>query len=144
MNKILLKHPNDVFKAIKNRKSTQTSDIKTLQVGEKTYTDNNIADGFYDNISQLKTLHDVTSPSFERFSEDHRHIVEICKSGAKIPKLTEEKAEHLLRKIKPGVSDYFSVTAAHFLNGGTVAIQHFQFLLNTIIDNIEVCSVEEF
>ena len=53
------------------------------------------------------------------------------------------QAEDLLKKIRPGVSDFFSITAAHFINGGTATIRHFQFLVNTIIKNIELASIEE-
>ena len=102
-----------------------------------------MSDGFYDSISQLKTLKAVTATSFDRFSEDHRHITEICRSGMKIPKLSLSKAESLLRKIRPGVSDFFSVTAAHYINGGALTIKHFQFLVNTIIDAIELASIDE-
>ena len=140
---LISKQPRDIFKASKNTKSSQTGKLKSLQVGNKIYSEENIADGFYDSISELKTLPEITATAFERFSEDHRHIVEICKSGRKIPKITLIQAEALLKKIRPSVSDIFSVTAAHYVNGGTTTIRHFQFLLNTVIENIELSAVEE-
>ena len=45
--------------------------------------------------------------------------------------------------MKPNASDFYSITAAHFLNGGSLAIKHFQFLVNKLLDNIELSSVEE-
>ena len=140
---LLSKQPKEIFKSFRNAKSAQSSKIKSLQVGEKTYSEETVADGFFDSISQLKTLPEITSSSFERFAEDHRHIVEICKSSDKIPMMTEAKAEKLLRKIRPGVSDFFSVTAAHYLNGGATTIKHFQFLVNVIILEIELSSIDE-
>ena len=140
---ILSKQPKDIFKAFKSNKASDSAKVKSLKVGNRTYSEHNISDGFFDSISQLKTLSSVTATSFDRFSEDYRHITEICKSGKKIPKISEAGAEALLRRIRPGVSDFFSVTAAHFVNGGPLAIKHFQFLLNSVIDTIEIAAIEE-
>ena len=140
---ILSKHPKDIFKAFKRNKTDESAKIKSLKVGNRTYSEDNIADGFFDSISQLKTLNTVTATSFDRFSEDYRHITEICKSGMKIPKISESGAEALLRRIRPGVSDFFSVTAAHYINGGALAIKHFQFLMNSVIDAIDIAAIEE-
>ena len=142
-NDILSKQPSKVYKTIKNRKSSQSSKLKSLKVGDKTYNEESVADGFYDSLVQLKTLPKVTATSFERFSEDHRHIVEICKEAPKIPKLSESQAEKLLKKIRPSVADFFSITAAHYLNGGGTTIRHFQFIVNSILNSIEVSCVEE-
>ena len=72
--------PKDIFKAVKARKS-KNSEIKELVVGEKVYTDEDVANGFFDSISDLKTLHGVTSLSYDTFADYHRHIIEICQSG---------------------------------------------------------------
>ena len=45
--------------------------------------------------------------------------------------------------MKPHVSDYFSITAAHYHHGGDVAILHFQFIFNIILEKIESAYVEE-
>ena len=140
---LLSQQPKDIYKKFRSNKSAQSSKVKMLQVGNKIYNEAKVADGFYDSISQLKSMPDITATSFERFSEDYRHILEISKAGSKIPKLDEQKAEALLRKIRPAVSDIYSITAAHYLNGGPVAIRHFQFLLNTILDTIELSSIAE-
>ena len=50
--------------------------------------------------------------------------------------MTVEKAEKLLRSIKPSVCDHFKISALHFLNGGPSAIKHFQLLMNLVIQNI--------
>ena len=140
---LLSKQPKDIFKSFRNAKSSQATKIRKLHVGDKTYSEENVADGFYDSISQLKTISEITASSFERFAEDHRHIVEICKSGAKIPEISVAQAEALLKKIRPGVSDIFSITAAHYINGGNTTIKHFQFLFNTVLRNIELASIDE-
>ena len=143
LHSLLSKDTRSIFNKFRKTKASQTGKIKSLQVGDKTYSEENIADGFYESISSLKTLPDIASPSFDRFCEDYHHIVEICKDGQKIPLLTEETAEKLLRRIKPGVSDFYSVTAAHYLHGGRVGIRHFLFLINMIIEEVELASIRE-
>ena len=133
---LLSKNPSQVFKTIKSHKTKDSKSIKSLKVGEKIYTEEFVADGFFDSVSSLKSLPPITSPSFDRFSEDHRHIIEICKSGRKIPRITYSKAKELLQKIRPSVTDFYSVSAAHFINGGDIAITHFQYLFNTVLENI--------
>ena len=140
---LLSKEPKKVFKSFKKTKASQSRKIQSLQVGEKTYAEDNVADGFFDSISELKTIKDITATSFNRFAEDHRHIIKICKSGVKIPEISLPGAWELLRKIRPGVSDFSSVTAAHFLYGGDVTVRLFQFLINTVIKNIEFAAIEE-
>ena len=41
------------------------------------------------------------------------------------------------------MSDIYSITAAHYMNGGPVAIRHFQFLINTILETIELSCIPE-
>ena len=142
-NDILSSKPRQIFKAIKANKSQQSETIKKLKVGHKLYTDDTVPDGFYDSISTLKTLDEITATSYDSFASDYQHILEISKEGLKVPRISLEKAEMLLRKMRPNVSDYYSITAAHFLNGGKAAIEHFQFLINMLLDNIELSSVEE-
>ena len=64
---LLSKQPKDIFKAFKNANSSQTEKLKSLQVGNKIYSEENIADGLYDSISELKTLPEITATAFERF-----------------------------------------------------------------------------
>ena len=45
--------------------------------------------------------------------------------------------------MRPNVSDIFSVTAAHYINGGPTTIKHFQFLLNCVFESIELAAVDE-
>ena len=89
----------NIFKAFKSAKSSESTKVKSLKVGENTYVEDKVADGFFHHISKLKTLTEVTATSFDQFAEDHRHIVEISKSCENIPKISEAKAEALLRKI---------------------------------------------
>ena len=142
LNQILTNQPKEVFKAVKANKS-KNSDIKKLIVGDKVYTDDSVADGFFDNISELKTLHKITATSYESFADDHRHIIEISQSGKQIPRISIHEATNLLSKMKPNVTDFYSISAAHFLNAGDLGIKHFQFMFNKLLANIELASLEE-
>ena len=142
-HEILTKNPREVFRRIKSKKAKESSSIDALHVGDKLYTNDNVSDGFFDSISDLKTVRKVTSASFKQFSEDHANIIALCKSAQQIPKITLLDAEALLREIKPNVSDYFSITAAHYLHGGEVAIKHFCYLFNTVLENIEIAAADE-
>ena len=140
---LLSKSPKNISEAFKSAKSSESTKVKSLKVGENTYVEDKVADGFFHHVSKLKTLTEITATSFDQFAEDHRHIVEISKSCENIPKISEAKAEALLRKIRPGVTDFFSVSASHYINGGPLTIRHFQFLVNTVLERIELAAIDE-
>ena len=142
LNKILTDQPKDIFKAVKANKP-KISEVKKLVVGNKVYTDDDVADGFFDNISNLKTIDKITATSYDSFAEDHKHIIEICRAGHQIPRISFSDAKQLLQKMRPHVSDFYSITAAHFLYGGDCGITHFMVMLNKLFSNIELASVEE-
>ena len=45
--------------------------------------------------------------------------------------------------MKPHVSDFWSITPLHYLNAGQEGLIHFNFLLNFIINDINLASVKE-
>ena len=79
----------------------------------------------------------------EQFRFDYELIREISQSGTKIPPISLVKAEELLHSLKPSVCDHFNVSALHYINGGPHAIKHFQVLVNSAIENIEITTCEE-
>ena len=102
--------------------------------------------GFFKSISTLKTRDNnklKQCTTFKEFIADHHHILEICKAGSKIPPLSYESAEKLLRSIKSSVIDLYSVSARHYINGGAIAIKHFQLLLNAVLDDINNYAIDE-
>ena len=54
-----------------------------------------------------------------------------------------EKSTKILNKMKANVSDLFSITPAHYLNAGEAGIEHFNFLLNCIIEDVNNATIEE-
>ena len=63
--------------------------------------------------------------------------------GARIPPLDFFQAQKLLKSIKPSVTDIFSISALHYLNGGDPAVTHFQLLLNAVIADVENYALSE-
>ena len=51
---IMGENPAKVFKFIKSMKNTDSGTIDKLNVGQRTYTGINVADGFYESMSSLK------------------------------------------------------------------------------------------
>ena len=80
------------------------------------------------SISSLKKLDNEALSSSESFisaSQTYKHILEICRAGSKVPKLSAKKAEKFLKSMRPSVNDYFSITASHYLNSGESGFEHF-------------------
>ena len=110
------------------------------------YLGDQVPDGFFDSLSQLKSIDQqklLISPSFQDFKDEYSHILEVCESGQPIPEISEMKAHELLKRIKPEVRDLYSITANHYLHAGTPGIKHFQLLLNTFINDISLLTITE-
>ena len=138
---ILSSDPNSVFRKIKSSKRSHPK-VHTLQVGPKTYTGESVSDGFYDSVSNLKTVHSMSTPSSDDFFLDYKYIMNIC-SKATLPPITYQQAKDILFKIRPCVSDLFSITAYHYLHAGQVGLDHFYLLLSCLICDINTISLAE-
>ena len=144
---ILTTNSKAAFHQLRSIKSSSTSSkISELIVQDKVYCGDSVKDGFYENIQQLKTLQpEVKScSSCDDFKFDYNLIRDICKVGQKVPLLDLEAAEKLLHNLKPTVCDHWGVSAFHYIHGGPHALHHFQFLINTALEDIENTSCEEF
>ena len=65
-----------------------------------------------------------------------------CSAGLKIPQVSTQDAERLLKSLKPDVNDLYSITPRHYTNAGIEGLNHFRFILNTIISNINLSSLD--
>ena len=54
-----------------------------------------------------------------------------------------ETSTNILKRVRPNVNDYYSITASHFMNAGDAGIFHFYLLLKTLIADIGLIVVEE-
>ena len=145
LDTILSGDPRAAFKELRQLKATKSEKIAELKVGDKVFQGDKVADGFFENILQLKTMKPETRncSSCENARFDYKLVLEIAKSGEKIPPLNLEKAESLLYSLKPSVCDHYNISSLHYLHAGPEGVRHFQFLVNSAIENIELTTCEE-
>ena len=116
-----------------------------LKVREKLYTGEQVPDGFYESVLKLKTkTEDVdNSQYFHDFKLDYLHILEMCRSEARMAPITDIEALKILERMKPDVLDFFSVTPYHYLYAGPAGWQHFTLLLNALIYDLSNIDLSE-
>ena len=86
LHKILSNDPSLLYKSIRENKKNKESRIQKLMVKDKLYLGEQVPDGFYDSLLQLKSVDQLSldvSPSYLNYSEDYDHIMEICQQGEK-------------------------------------------------------------
>ena len=143
---IFSKDSPSLFKRIKSYNRGKGSKIQKLVVGNKTYLDEAVPDGFFDSISKLKSrdLESLeNSDYFDDFSTDYQNILKICETGDRIPPISENDAFDLLQKMKPDVNDYYSVTPNHFTYAGPAGWKHFHLLLSALIEDVSNTDIVE-
>ena len=83
------------------------------------------------------------NPAFPDVSNEYHHILDICKSGLKIPALSLAKVADILTSMKKHVNDFYSITSLHYLNAGDEGIFHFFHLMNAVISNVNISGIAE-
>ena len=74
---------------------------------------------------------------------DYENVLKMARHGIKIPPISPKHATEILYKLRTSVNDFISITTAHFINAGMEGLEHFHFLLNTIIVDVNLSSLEE-
>ena len=145
LNKLCSTAPSQTFRALKSIRNSKIKKISKLHVGHRTYIGDEVPDGMYESIRNLKTEPDSSDncPEHPDFSTEYGHILDICQSGQKIPALSRAKADKLLNSIRKQVNDYYSITALHYINAGPAGYEHFHVILNAIINNINLAGLAE-
>ena len=136
--------PSSIQKMIRASKSTKSADIQLLNVDGTEYVGEHVKTGFFKSISSLKKRN--TSLFIENDAnvlDDYRNILDICMNKRDIPFISFENAFKILCKMKKNVADFSSITTNHFLNLGEKGIEHFFFLMNCIIHDVNNASIEE-
>ena len=125
---------------------SRSSKIQKLTVRNRSYTGAAVCDGFFDSISNLKSINLSSledSPTFSAYSEDFRNIMDICAQSERIPSIKFTEAVRILDNLKPDVNDYYSITPKHFINAGPAGYRHFFMLLNGFIDDLNSIKISE-
>ena len=147
LHNILSTNPSSVFKFIKNCKGTNISGVERLTVGDDIYLNERVPDGFYTSMTTLKycdftKLRNEEPLIAEQFS-NYEHILKLISSDLPIAPISSEKAVSLLHRIKKDVRDFYSITARHYIYAGVQGICHFRDLLNLILTDVSLASLNE-
>ena len=133
-----------VFKKIKSMKSSAAKPISFLKVGTDVYHGDEVRDGFYRSITELKSKSSVEAETeVSEYIRDYKYILEICQNKRDLPNIPTSTSTKILLGMKKTVNDYFSITPAHYINAGDAGLDHFNHLLNFIIDDVNNATVEE-
>ena len=146
MHDILTNDPSKAFKMLRSCKTSSAQSISEIHVGDSVYTGDNVAYGFFTSLQELKSKEDSSIESCRTcssFKFDYNLIIEICQAGERVPPLSLKDAESLLHSLRPSVCDHWNTSASHYINGGPVALKHYQMLLNIAIENIDFTNVDE-
>ena len=137
--------PTAAYNALRKANQSNMSLPTSIHTGSKTFHGDSVPDGIFESIKELKTepVADIYSDDNPDFSAEYQLIVDICRSRSCIPSLSLHETEALLKSLKSSVNDFFSITPLHFLHAGPIGIEHFQFLLNTVIENINLSGLPE-
>ena len=136
---------SQIFKRIRAYKKPPIKDIPYLNVGSKTFHGNDVKNGFYASISELKKKdknYDKKAKHFD-YKDDYKNILDLCSNKRDLPNISVEDSNKILFKMKRSVTDLYDITPAHFINAGLAGLQHFNFILNCIIDDVNNASIEE-
>ena len=134
-----------IFKRIRALKKPPAREIPYLNVGSKTFHGNDVKNGFYASISQLKKKENNVDKIAKHFDykDDYKNILDLCQNKRDLPNISTECSNKILYKMKASVTDLYDITPAHFINAGNAGLEHFNFLLNCIINDVNNASVEE-
>ena len=145
LDRLLSKHPISAYQTLKRSKYSRTQKVNKMMVGDMTYLGKTVPDEIFESIRRLKTEPTTpnTDPAVPIFDEEYKMILNICKSGRKIPVMSKEKSTKILHSIRKNVNDFYSITASHYLHAGVAGEDHFHFLLNAVISNVNLGGVPE-
>ena len=145
LNKICARNSTSTFKSIKSLRKSASSKIAKLHVGDKIFLGDRVPDGMYESIAALKTepYSFPSNPNIPDFTKEYNYILDICKTGVKIPPLTKVKTRKILESIRKNVNDFFSITALHYIHAGEEGLEHFSLVLNSIIANVNIAGIQE-
>ena len=135
-----------VYKKIRSLKASSVEQIQFLKVGNEIFHGNDVKIGFYDSIHNLKTntnANEEMRNGVIDYREDYKNILDICKNKRDLPNITLVQSTKIINQMKPQVNDFYSISTRHYINAGKAGLEHFNYLLNAIIDDVNLASIEE-
>ena len=140
---ILSSRPSSAFVAIRAAKSTTPAQVPYVTVGGKKYFGKKVVDGLYSSVKDLKTSDPESFSHSKGLMEDYHYIKLLCANKFDLPCISMTRSKEILLKLKPSVTDFFSITSQHYINAGSAGLAHFNLLLNVFICDVNNCTIEE-
>ena len=143
---LLSSNASSMFRKIRASKASNTEEIQSLKVGSMEYYGENVKNGFFKSLSDLKSRKpskDKENYVVNDIMEDYSNILDICQFKKDLPNISLLDSSKILHQMKSTVNDIYSITTLHFINAGVEGVEHFHFLLNCIIDDVNNASIEE-
>ena len=138
--------PASAYAYIKSCKNTKPKKIELLTVGDETFIGPLVRDGFYKSMTALKQC-DIeklrADPDLSDKFINYDAIIQLCQTQPAIPSISLVKSTKLLESLKKNVSDYFSITALHYLYAGQEGLRHYNCLLNALISDVNNSKIDE-
>ena len=146
LNSNLKKKPQDFFRWVRSQKSEEVTKIKKLKVEDQVFLDDEVADGFYQSMADLKAWPEKEiedNPCLQDQLLLYTHIISLHEYDLQLPNISLHDSTELLKEVKKNVSDLYGITSLHFLNAGDEGCLHFNLLLNGIINDLRNASLHE-
>ena len=135
---------SSIFRKIRHIKSSSLTKIPFIEVANEKYEGEAVKDGFYSSIKTLKSKEkSLDNATNNILLEDYKHILDLCKDKRDLLPISIEESSKILKKMKASVIDFYSISPAHFINAGKAGLEHFNLLMNCIIEDINNASIEE-
>ena len=146
LHSILSNRSKAAFSLLKTSRRSSDKKIGKIQVDDMCFKGELVPDGIFFSIDHLKTEPvwlNYSNHQLPDFKEEYRLLLEICASGASIPPVSKQKTLELLSSLRSQVNDFYSITSLHFLNASDAGIDHFHHLMNVVISNVNLASLDE-
>ena len=141
-NQILSSNPGKFYQYARSLKPANPS-LDKLEAGGHVFLGDKVADGFFLAMTNLKDPPaDLARPSAEA-SLIYSTIISLCSQSSPIPELSYSETLSLLKSLNPHVSDIYSMSPTHYLAAGPTGVSHFQGLLNILVKNVNLSTIEE-
>ena len=139
-NQILSSNPLRFYQYARSLKPSNPS-LDKLEAGCYVFHGDEVSDVFFLSMSNLKNPSSV-DPSPEA-TLIYSTITSLCSQGSPIPEVSYSETLALLKALNPHVSDIFSMSPTHYLTVGVPGVSHFQALLNLLVHNVNLATLEE-
>jgi hypothetical protein len=120
--------------------------IEQLTVQDKVYSGAAVCDGFYESMTALKQC-DMENlradPIISTQLTNYDDIIQLCKNKPPISPISLDKSTKILQSLKKNVTDFYSVSALHYLYAGQKGLLHYNYLLTGLISDVNHANIEE-